>query len=159
MQNSVTAYIEYFKGIADSHSKIRDFDYGDSERILNRERTKIKYPFAWLEVPDFSPSQYEEEGTVVNGSLVVLHNVKKGDRKQTLKREEETYQIMKQYVSKLYHDNEQGEIELLTSKIPIEPIASWSSDNDLGWRINFSILVESGCYEEDVNNGVWSETE
>jgi len=157
MENSVTAYIAYCKKFADNHIQIKDFDYGGSDRILNRERSRIKYPLLWAEIPDFSQKKEEEDGGIFSGALVILHNYKPGNNTQRLEREESTYQIMLQIVTRIFEEAADGEIILINKEIKIEPIDPWSGDNDLGWRIDFSLQTESGCFQDDINEGIWKD--
>lgn len=157
MLNNVTDYLVYFTALAEAHRDIRDFAYGNSERILNRQRSKIKYPLLWLEVPDFSENKFSEEGGVLYGSMVILMNYKKGDSKQYLEREELTLKIMQQIVARMIEESAEGSIRLLSNNIKIEACDPWSADNDLGWRIDFQLRVDSECYDDNVKDGVWED--
>ena len=158
MENSITAYVAFCKSFADSHTEIKDFVYGSSKKILNRQRSKIKYPCLWCEVPDADQKESEEDGGMFDGALVILHNYKEGNDQQQLEREESTFQIMQQLVTKLFHMKSEGDVQLLNKSIKIEPIDPWSADNDLGWRIDFQLQTVSGCYEDDVAEGIWIES-
>ena len=50
---------DYFKGFKDTLG-IKDFVFGDSNRILNAQNSVLDYPVFWLHTPDIKP--YESGG-------------------------------------------------------------------------------------------------
>lgn len=47
--NNKESYISYFQSIADSHTEINDFHFGEVDIIQNNLKSDVIYPVLWLE--------------------------------------------------------------------------------------------------------------
>lgn len=154
MTNTITAYRSYFETLATNHSKIQFFQYGGSERVLNQLRSTADFPLMWLGIPDVRIERDEEEGTLFDGSLVILGHARPDDWEHEKEQENLTYIIAKQIVTRMRYDDEERIIELDSAPM-LEPVAPWSADNAIGWSISFRVRVPSDCIQEDIDDRVW----
>lgn len=153
MLNSIDSYRLYFKALAEAHSLINSFEFGGSERILNRTRSDVTYPVLWLEVPEFSSDSESEGEVTLSGAFVILDNseMEWDAENQAI---ENTYQIAQQIFRKMIDDVDKEEFEI-SGDFKCDFVDTFSADNDFGWRVDFNLKVSRGCFISD--NGIWKD--
>lgn len=142
-------FVNYFQNLAAEHVDICDFAVGNSKRILNRERSEIKYPCMWLEYPSIHP-KFDEDRTDITfrSSLIVFENAQLDDWNREDYVLNKTSRIMIDLIRRINQDCEEGVFE--TAKITeMEPIETMSHDNDFGWRVEIVITdsIDDCCDE------------
>ena len=153
MIDSLEAYIEYFKTLADNHAKVKSFIYGPSERLLNDLRTNTDLPVFWLMNPTVRANKHDEDGEVWNVGFIIFDGAEIDDWEKENEVEQCTLDIAKQFIARL-KEEDCDKIELYGS-FNLDPCQPWAADNLHGWRVELQMIVEQGCFEDDVDEAVW----
>jgi len=140
MITSYDTFVQYFRELADSHVNINSFQVGNSERILNRQRSDIDYPILWLEVPDVSIFQLGGYKARYSSRLLVLKDSAADDWDGEDASLNICLKIMFEILTKMEEDADDGEFEFVMSDASIQPKTKWSADDDHGWALDFSIV-------------------
>lgn len=135
---SIAEYIHYFRTLGNFHPEVQSVVHGDSPRIINQQRSKLRYPCLWIETPDLETSR---EALIFRGGIVVLKNAKLDHEYQQDLAHEETLRIMQQILSRIRTDSDEG-IFILTEPTRIDSISTLTHDNDYGWRAELEITRE-----------------
>lgn len=141
-------FVDYFRGLAEAHTTIADFVVGGSERILNRELSRITYPVMWLEHPDISPYYKGGANARFIGAFAILYNAPADDWEKEEADLDASLAICFSIINKMVEDAEEGRFHLDMDDIEINHKGRWSGDNDWGWRVGFAIGGYIDCLGE-----------
>lgn len=150
MITDLTTYISYFSGLATSHITLVDMVYGGSSRILNRELSTADYPLLWLEVPDATIEMTNDDWFLnFRGAFLCLAQAAEDDWATEDTNMNSMLLVVKDILTKLYEDAEDGLFEFDIQQAVILPKPKLSADNDHGWRVEVDIRVPiSNCVNE-----------
>jgi len=122
--------------------------HGNSERILQRDRSNIAYPVLWLETPDINPRDVAGLRHDYQGTILVLTNAQAGDWDKEDEQLDKMLIIVNDLLQKMYEDYEAGTLQEFRVNGAIEHKGRWGTDNDWGWRFSFTISVQVDCLDE-----------
>lgn len=146
---SYNSFIQYFSDLAKSHEHIFDFVHGNDERILNRMRSAIRYPIIWLEVADVTVVGDDTIRARFDSSFLVLHNAQKDDPAEEDQILSDLLTIVFHILQKMQDDAYDGEFEFDSRNTPVQHKGRWGTDNDWGWRVDFSLTIGIDCSYTD----------
>jgi hypothetical protein len=146
---SYNSFIQYFSNLAASHEDVVDFVHGNDERILNRMRSAVNYPILWLEVADVTVVDDDTIRARLDSSFLVLHNAEKDDPAAEDQLLSDLLLIVFHILQKMQEDSDSGEFEFESRNASIQHKGRWGTDNDWGWRVDFSIIIGIDCSYTD----------
>lgn len=122
------------------------FEYGNSERILNRQLGDLVYPVLWLEVPDI---RMRREGTLMRefqSAFLLLSNKEPDDYAGHDAALDAMHALTEQVLQRIQADSESLPVPFLFDMAwaKSEYKGKWSADDDWGWRTEFE-LVGAAC--------------
>lgn len=145
---TVLEYIQYFRALGDYHPGIQYVVHGDSPRIINESRTRLRYPCLWIETPDI---EVINEGLVFTGGIVVLKNAKLNSQALEDAALEETFHIMQGIIARIRQDADIGMFSY--DSMRMDNISTLTHDNDYGWRLTVRLTREQAkCCEDCIND-------
>lgn len=126
------------------------FEYGNSERILNRQQGDLVYPLIWLEVPEVS---LRREGTLFRrfeAAFVCLENKEPDDYAGQDDALDAMHTLAEKVLQRLLADSEALPVPFIFDMAGArsEYKGKWSADDDWGWRTEF-MLDGAACENED----------
>jgi hypothetical protein len=134
----------YFRSLAKRHPSIKDFVYGDSERILSMDRSTLKYPVLWLETPRSNWKLKEPAQASFTGAFVVLINTPIDDDQREEYVIDYAWQITRDLINMIREDARLDFIEAVIGSFSSDPILGYGTDNDFGWRTNYQLETPIG---------------
>ena len=141
MTNTLTDFIEYFRQLAGEHVEIKTFVHGAAGRIIGGTRSGLEYPVLWLETPTLS--LHDKDGTAPFGqrhaAFVVLAATAAGDYEDQDAKWASTEVIALDVLSYLWRDKKARRVSFDLHDRPLEPVATLTVDNEIGWRYEFSL--------------------
>lgn len=144
---------DYFQGIATALGC--DFAYGNSEKILNRQSSNLRYPVLWLEIPEI---RLQRDGGLKRefaSAFLILSDAPVDDFDAQDTRLDETFLLTEQVLQMLQSGSEDEypapyDFDMENSKSEHKP--KWSADDDWGWRTEFT-LMGAACEDLDCCDG------
>lgn len=126
------------------------FEYGNSERILNRQSSQLTYPLIWLEIPDVL---LQRDGVLtrrMQSAFLCLSNAPADDYAGQDTALDEMHALTEQILQRMQADSEAQPTPFLFDMAGArsEYKGKWSADDDWGWRTEFD-LVGGACEAED----------
>ena len=141
MDNTLTAFIDYFRRLTAAHGELKTFVHGAAGRIIGGSRSGLEYPVLWLETPTLELS--DKDGTAPYGqrraAFVVLHDTAAGDYDDQDARWASTEAIALDVLSYLWRDKKARKIRFELEGRPLEAVATLTVDNEIGWRYEFAL--------------------
>lgn len=127
-----------------------DFVYGDSERIINRQLSNLRYPVLWLEVPSIGLSRNGGLIRTFRSAFLTLTDKALDDWEGQDNALDEMHSLTEQVLQRMQADSEELPVPFLfdMAGAQSEYKAKWSPDDDWGWRTEFE-LVGAACDNED----------
>lgn len=146
---SPTDVRDYFEAIATDLGL--SFQYGSSERILNRQSSNLLYPCLWLEKPDISHFRSGGLKRVFESAYVVLISCAPDDYEAIDTAQNESDILTEKILNRLEADADApAQFEFDRKECSSDVIESWSADADTGWRTEFrltlGVLCETDAY-------------
>jgi hypothetical protein len=138
--NDFKAYFSAFKGALG----IKDFVFGDSNRILNALNSSIDYPVLWLHTPDIKPFESGGRKNRFTSDFLILKNAAADDYEQQETNFSDCLEIVWKVLRRMERDAESGVFDFDIDSADIQPKSALSSDNMNGWFVTFS-LSTPGC--------------
>lgn len=153
-----------FMGLASSLGI--SFEYGSSERILNRQSSALEYPLLWLEKPTIHRLRSGGYKRSFSGAFAVLIACQPDDYVAINKAQDEADLLTEKVLNRLEWASEQGLFEFDREECESDFLENWSADADAGLRTEFQLLTGTHCendgYWADANwadaAGYWSDT-
>jgi len=149
--NSFQELKEYVETLATEHVAVRDFVYGESSRIISRQKSRINYPVVWLLPVEAAPvgggenARYRYEFTILILTNAAIDDWAKEDNNMYLLEE-----VAKDFIARLHSDSRENRLfdfELKNTRL--DPKHKFSGDNDHGWVIEGSLITWGEyCYNE-----------
>lgn len=126
------------------------FEFGNSERILNRQLSNLVYPVLWLEVPDI---RMLRDGTLhrqFQAAFLCLSDVPADDFDGQDEALDAMYTLTEQVLQRMQADSESQPVPFIfdIAGARSEYKGMWSADDDWGWRTEFD-LVGAACDNAD----------
>lgn len=115
------------------------FEYGNSERILNRQSSQLTYPLIWLEVPDIRMARSGGLKRVFASAFTVLSNAEIDDYTGQDAALDLTFLITENVIKHLSLGADGGEFEFAPERCQSQYKGKWSADDDWGWRTEFDL--------------------
>jgi hypothetical protein len=149
--NKLPDFIDYFRQLAGANLALAgSFVHGAAGRIIHGSRSSIVYPCLWLETPTLGFS--EKDGTAPMGrrhcAFVVLQNVPGDDYEAQDAGWALTEQIALDVLSRMVRDRKKRKFSFTLNERPLEPIATITNDNEIGFRFEFELeQYVQMCYE------------
>ena len=136
-------FIGYFRQLAEANLALKgSFVHGATSRIISGSRSDIKYPCLWLETPTLALSE-KDATTAPEGkrlcAFVVLQNVPADDDKAQDAGWAASEQIALDVLSRMIKDRKARKFGFELNDKPLEPIATLTVDNEIGWRYEFEL--------------------
>jgi hypothetical protein len=149
---NLTDFIQYFRRMATQHNSIEGFVHGNWDRVLNEERAQLSYPLLWVETPNISvvsDIQAEESKVQFDGAFIILANTADETVANIDSLHNDLLELVYDIIRRMISDADNDEFDFISDNIQIEPIDTFSIDNDLGWRVPFRLIYNSfsRCYE------------
>jgi len=139
--NKLPDFIDYFRQLAAGHVELKTFVHGAAGRIISGSRSGITYPCLWLETPTLGFS--EKDGTAPLGrrhcAFVVLEKVPGDDYEAQDAGWAATEQIALDVLSYMLRDRKARKFTFMLNERPLEPVATLTVDNEIGWRFEFEL--------------------
>ncbi|WP_375418145.1 hypothetical protein [uncultured Hymenobacter sp.] len=139
--NTLPAFIDYFRRLAAEHVELQSFVHGAAGRIISGSRSGITYPCLWLETPTLALS--EKDGTAPLGrrhcAFVVLLGVPTDDYEAQDAGWALTEGLALDVLSRMVRDRKARQFSFSLNEHPLEPVATLTVDNEIGWRLEFTL--------------------
>lgn len=170
VHNEYAKTIQGFRALAHACARVSGFIHGDTDKLLNAQRSKAKYPLLVLDFPTAISIRQKNEnrdGATVRGSFAILSNAPADDFRRQNDVMLETYEVCRMLINAAlrgYPDVnsntalpfEHGIVEFND----LVPVVKYTSDNLFGWAAEFKIQLNScpaeiwqdnfaGCPEND----------
>lgn len=147
-----------FSGLATAMGM--SFQYGSSERILNRQSSDLNYPVLWLEKPTVQRIRSGGYKQRFDCAFVVLIACQPDDYTAIDQAQDESFMLTERILNRLgYGAEELNLYEFDREGAQSESLEGWSADADTGWRTEVSITAgvhcETDAYWQDTN---WSDS-
>ena len=141
MENTLSAFIAYFRQLAFEHQVLKgSFVHGGSGRIIAGSRSSNTYPLLWLETPTLALS--DKDGTAPYGqrraAFVVLDKATSSYADQDAKWAS-TEALALDVLSYLRRDKKARQINFSFDGGQLEAVATITVDGEIGWRYEFEL--------------------
>ncbi|MBF9239480.1 hypothetical protein I2I05_18955 [Hymenobacter sp. BT683] len=152
-------FIDYFRQLAGANRALAgSFVHGSAGRIISGSRSGMTYPCLWLETPTLGFS--EKDGTAPLGrrqcAFVVLQDVPSDDYDAQDAGWAASEQIALDVLSRMVRDRKKRKFSFTLNERPLEPIATLTVDNEIGWRFEFEL---SSYVEMQYEPSRWADEE
>lgn len=126
------------------------FEYGNSERILNRQNSNLQYPLLWLEIPEIRLRRDGILHRVFATAFLCLTDRAADDYDGHDTALDEMFVRTEQVLQRLQADSETLPVPFIfdMAGAASEYKGKWSADDDWGWRTEFE-LTGAACENED----------
>jgi hypothetical protein len=140
--NQLPDFINYFRQLATANKALAgSFVHGAAGRILSQSRSGLAYPCLWLETPSLAFE--EKDGTAPLGkrrcAWVVLLKVPADDDEAQDAGWARAEHLALQVISRMLRDRKQRKFQFALNPNPLEPIATITVDNEIGFRLEFEL--------------------
>lgn len=130
----------YFKQVAADLGLT--FEYGSTERILNRQSSNLIYPLLWLEAPDMEIFRSGGLKKRFSTAFVILSNVNPDDYEGQDNIVDICANLVIQVLQRMQKDADENRLfEFDMGRTFSQQKQWWSADNDWGWRTEFDLVV------------------
>lgn len=142
----------YFAGLATALGC--SFEYGNSERILNRQNSQLIYPVLWLEVPDIQTLRDGGLKLKFSTAITFLTNADADDYSGQDGALDAMFALTMQALRQIMADSDTypTPFEFDMAEAISEYKQKWSADDDWGWRTEFTLTGAAceyaGCCED-----------
>jgi hypothetical protein len=141
--NTLSDFAAYFRQLAAEHVELAgSFVHGSAGRIISGSRSGIKYPCLWLETPTLHLSE-KDMTSAPDGrrtcAFVILKNVPSTDYAAQDAGWEYTERIALDVLSRMREDRKKRLFAFKLNDSALEPVATLTVDNEIGWRYEFEI--------------------
>lgn len=141
---TLLAIQDYFRALAAAHPDVHDYVLGDSEAILSRDRSHLRYPLLWLETPEvqwaYRPAPASRRYTL--SFVVLMHSAMDVPEREQYALHR-TLEITHELLAQLSQDIADGEaaMGLVSWGGPAAsmPVLGYGVDNDHGWRTTIEL--------------------
>lgn len=138
--------IQAFRQMVHACSRLSAFLHGDTDKLLNAQRSKINYPVLVLDFPNsitIEQRYINKHAAYVKGSFAILANAPADDFRRQNDVMLETYEVMRMFINACMYGIEADEDEVVNFFNNIEftellPVVKYTSDNLYGWACNFT---------------------
>ena len=150
-------FIDYFRRLAAANVGLAgSFVHGATGRIIAGSRSKLTYPCLWLETPTLSFE--EKDGTAPLGkrrcAFVVLHKVPADSYAEQDAGWALAEDIALQVLSYLLKDRKARTFSFSLNEHGLEPVATLTVDNEIGWRLEFELAQYAPAVAYDATKWV-----
>jgi len=141
------------------------FQYGSSERILNRQSSNLIYPVLWLEKPDVQRIRSGGYKQRYDAAFAVLIACQPDDYTAINKAQDDAFMLTERILNRLTFGAELevdgGPLyEFDRNGCESQPIEGWSADADTGWRTEFTLIFGVHCETDSYwQNSNWSDSD
>ncbi|MDO7851580.1 hypothetical protein [Hymenobacter convexus] len=140
--NKLPDFIDYFRQLATANLSLNgSFVHGAAGRILSQSRSGLDYPCLWLETPSLAFE--EKDGTAPLGkrrcAWVVLQKVPHDDYEAQDAGWAQAEHLALQVLSRMLRDRKKRRFHFSLNTNPLEPIATITVDNEIGFRLEFEL--------------------
>ena len=126
---------QYFYEISEANPDIKHFIFGDAERVVSEDRSRIEYPCLWLETPTIIYDLPKNQKKKLIANFVILSNSAPDDWNKSETESDKCAQIMNDVLQTLKEHSEGNIIRLeKSSRLKAEPINGFAHDYDIGFR-------------------------
>ena len=138
----------YFANVAEQLGI--SFEYGNSQRILNRQSANLTYPLLWLEKPQVRRQQSGAYKLSLRTAFVVLISVRPDDYEAADAAQDLSFEITEKVMFRLENDAALAPpiFEFDRERSSSECLEFWSGDSDTGWRTEIEVVIEGGCEDD-----------
>ena len=131
-------YKQYFSNIQQNSlsllgTEIASFGYGDSDRIIEKLRSKIEYPILWAERPEYNTFYNAGWYVDIDGSFTILFGLPKDKPTEQDTAINNAMELAQKILHQMYING------YLTAKSRIEPLDKVTADNGYGVRVTFFV--------------------
>ncbi|WP_210521592.1 hypothetical protein [Hymenobacter terricola] len=153
----LTDFIDYFRRLAAANVALAgSFVHGAAGRIISGSRSGIDYPCLWLETPSLGFE--EKDGTAPLGkrrcAFVVLQKVPSDDYEAQDAGWALAEDIALQVLSYLLRDRKARRFHFSLNEKELEPVATLTVDNEIGWRLEFELAQYAPAVQYDATKWV-----
>lgn len=154
MITDYNSFIDYFRTLALSHSKVKSFYDGSIDRLSEAVRSKIEYYAFYLAYPEIQQSEdFSSQFETYRSAITLFGQFERDDHEAERFILNDTLEVIRQLVSKIRHDVFEDIIDLKI-KSAYEVVAPTFSDNCTGWRFEFEVIVPL-CNEYEETDNIW----
>jgi hypothetical protein len=140
-----------FKGQASSLGI--SFEYGSSERILNRQSSALEYPLLWVEKPTIRRLRSGGYKRSLAGGFTILIACQPDDYDAINRAQDDADLLTEKVLNRLEWAAEQGLFEFDRADCESDFLENWSADADTGLRTEFQLLTGTHCG----NDSYWAD--
>jgi len=147
-------YIDFFNTIAAQIIPLKgNFVYGDANRVLSEQRSRLNYPCLWVETPSWSIVETQSgKQRVWQGFVVILHQAKPDDWAE----EQANMTNVMRIADYLHRILSESDAFFAIDGISAQPISTFGIDSDLGLRIGFRMYTPiCACIECPNDTEIW----
>ncbi|MDO7885337.1 hypothetical protein [Hymenobacter cheonanensis] len=142
MDNTLAAFLAYFRRLATDNLALRDFVHGPSGRIIAGSRRELTYPLLWLETPSLALA--DKDGTAPLGqrhaALIVLDSASASDYADQDAKWASTEAIALEVLSRMRRDYKARQfVAFSLDGTVLEAVATLTVAGEIGWRFEFSL--------------------
>jgi hypothetical protein len=142
MENTLPAFINYFRQLASEHVELKDFVHGATGRIIAGSREGLSYPLLWLETPSLTLD--DKDGTMPLGkrhaAFVILASASHNDYADQDAKWASSEAIALDVLSRLRHDYKARKFtNFVLDGGVLEAVATLTQAGEIGWRYEFSL--------------------
>ena len=140
--NTLPDFVDYFRQLARANLALAgSFVHGAAGRILSQSRSRLTYPCLWLETPSLAFE--EKDGTAPLGkrrcAWVVLVKVPSDDYAAQDAGWARAEHLALQVLSRMLRDRKKRKFHFSLNPSPLEPVATLTVDNEIGFRLEFEL--------------------
>ena len=155
--NKLPDFIAYFRRLAAANVALAgSFVHGATGRIIAGSRSGLTYPCLWLETPTLGFE--EKDGTAPLGrrrcAFVVLQKVPGDDYAAQDAGWALAEDIALQVLSYQLKDRKARRFSFKLNEHSLEPIATLTVDNEIGWRLEFELAQYAPAVHYDATHWV-----
>lgn len=141
------AVINYLNDISKRHKDVLYVAHGNFDKIIGAQRSKIKYPCVWIESPSsVLVGDADAANRVHQCAFVVLLNSEVDNTERVEKNIDKSEDICIDLISKIIEDWQNdilNTVNIDINSFNMDIVWSDISDNDQGWRVQFSLVTKS----------------
>jgi hypothetical protein len=140
--NNIAELRFLFESYVEEHPQLKEFVFGDYQKIESLNRSELNYPVLWLETPSVNYDLSRNFQRVYNCSFVILEGIEKDNWTDIEIATAKTEQLAHDVVMYMKEDSEQDILRLENNaRIGGDFVPFFGSDLDCGWRVSFQVRV------------------
>ncbi len=149
MISSYQDYIDYFAGLATSHVDIKGFAKGSDAELMSELKDREDNPVLILETPDIRSEGSEDDlSERWSGAVEVVTSISADDYDEQHTALDAMLPIIRDIRNKIIYDAEDNDWEIDIRALPIVPVQSVLLDNYWGWRLDFTLQLDTGYCDQ-----------